>query len=354
MPVQKVEPNFERLRTALLAGEPDRVPLLELAIDRSIQSAFLGRPVVTLEDVVEFHIRAGYDAVRLQPKIDMNPGKFQPREGMRISEASETDRERRWYSEGTGIITSMEDFERYIWPRPEDVDYSPLEQAAKLIPDSMALIGQYGDIFTWIWEMMGFETFSFAIYENPELIECMFEKVGSIVYNLFENMVTMEKVKALWYSDDIAFKSGLLVSPELLRKYLFPWMKKIGELCRKYNVPFIYHSDGKLWDVMEDLLDCGIHALHPIEPQAMDIREVKRRYGDRLCLIGNVDLEYTLTRGTPEDVRKEVLALLRDVAPGGGYCLGSANTVTNYVKPENYRTMVETVLEFGWYPIQIN
>ncbi len=350
---RKIEPNFERLRTALFAGQPDRVPLLELAIDVSIQEAFLGRPIRTPKDVVDFHIQAGYDAVRLAPKIDMNPAKLTPKGGERRSEATELDKERTWYNEGQGIITSVEDFERYVWPKPEDVDYSIFEEIGRELPDSMMIIGQYGDIFTWIWEIMGFETFSFAIYENPELIDRMFAKVGGIVFNLFENMAAMDRIGALWYSDDIAFKSGLLVSPDFLRKYLFPWMKKIGDLCRERDIPFIYHSDGKLYDVMEDILACGVNALQPIEPQAMDIRELKRKYRGRLCLIGNVDLEYTLTRGTPEEVVEEVKSLLRDVAPGGGYCVGSSNTVPNYVKPENYRAMVETTLRYGRYPIEI-
>ncbi len=95
---------------------------------------------------------------------------------------------------------------------------------------------------------------------------------------------------ALWYSDDIAYQTGLLVSPRVLRTYHFPWVKKIGDLARARNIPFIYHTDGILWDVMEDLIGCGVGVLHPIEPQAMDIREVKQRYGDRLCLMGNLDL----------------------------------------------------------------
>jgi uroporphyrinogen decarboxylase len=83
----------------------------------------------------------------------------------------------------------------------------------------------------------------------------------------------------------------------------------------------------------------------------MDMREVKRRYGDRLCLVGNVEVD-TLSRGSPEQVREEVRALLREVAPGGGYCLGSSNTVPNYARLENYRAMLEEAWEWGGYPIR--
>ncbi|HDL18894.1 MAG TPA: nucleoside 2-deoxyribosyltransferase [Bacteroidetes bacterium] len=351
--MKKNEPDYQRLRTALYCGQPDRVPLLELHIDPSIQEKFLGRPVRTVAGTVDFYIQAGYDAIRVYPLIDMNPGKFQPKDGKRHTEATDEDRERNWFSEGKGIITNMEEFEKYRWPKPDDVDYRPIEEYAAAIPDSMKLIGQYGDIFTWVWEIMGFETFSYALYENPELIRLMFDRVGGIVYNLFENMVNMDKMGALWYSDDLAFQNGLFTKPEVFRRHLFPWMKRIGDLCRQYNIPFIYHSDGNLWEVMDDIIACGVNALQPIEPQAMDIVAVKEKVKGKMCIAGNMDLEYLLTRAPAGEVAEKTRELLQKVAPGGGYCMGSANTVPNYVKIENYRAMVETTLKFGWYPITL-
>jgi uroporphyrinogen decarboxylase len=81
----------------------------------------------------------------------------------------------------------------------------------------------------------------------------------------------------------------------------------------------------------------------------MDILEVKRRYAGRLCVMGNIDLGYTLTCGTPAEVATEVRTKLHDLAPGGGYCLGSSNSVPDYVPIKNYRAMVETALELGRY-----
>ena len=94
------------------------------------------------------------------------------------------------------------------------------------------------------------------------------------------------------------------------------------------------------------------HLLQPIEPKAMDIVELKNQVQGKLCLIGNVDVDL-LARGTPKQIRQKTRDLLRDVAPGGGYCLGSGNSVPNYVQVENYRAMVETVHEFGSYPITL-
>ena len=169
---------------------------------------------------------------------------------------------------------------------------------------------------------------------------------------IYEALLSYETVKALWYSDDLAYRTGFLVSPDIYRQHLFPWLKVIGDLCHRAGRPYIFHSDGVLWDVMEELVACGFDALQPIEPNAMDIREVKRRYGDSLCLIGNIDVD-VLSRSKPEIVRQQVRALLHDIAPGGGYCLGSGNTVPSYVRLENYCALIEEGLSSGIYPIEV-
>ncbi|OYD17379.1 nucleoside 2-deoxyribosyltransferase [candidate division WOR-3 bacterium JGI_Cruoil_03_44_89] len=336
------KPNFDRLCTALYCGEPDYVPLVELGIAQEIKKRFLGKKIYSLKEEVEFWSQAGYDYVKLQPGIDMNLSKITPQKGGW-----------HWASEHKGIISSWQDFEQYIWSKPEDVDYSDFEKITKYLPDSMAVIGQYGDIFTMVWELMGFENFSLMLYEDIELIEALFEKIGTIVFNLFENMVTFDCVKAIWYSDDIAYHAGPIISPIFIRKYLLPWMKKIGDMAKKHNIPYIYHSDGKLWDFIDDIIACGVNAIHPIEPKAMDIVEVKEKVKGKLCVIGNIDLSYTLTRGTPEETEEEVREKIHTVAPGGGYCLGSSNSIPKYVKLKNFIAMVESTKRYGKYPISV-
>jgi len=346
----KIEPDFNRLRTALFGGQPDRVPLLELAIADSIKQKLIGRPIEGVPEKIEFFQKAGYDYIRLAPKIEMNPAKRKPKEGERKSASSESTSERNWHASSKGMITNLENFENFQWPSMESVDYSDFEIAQKYLPDYMKIIGQYGDIFTWTWDFMGFETFSFALIDNPQLVELLFNKIGSIVLHLFETMVDFDNVGALFYSDDIAINTGLFVAPDVYRTYLFPWTKKIGNICKEKKIPFIYHTDGDIWEVLDDLKDCGVNALQPIEPQAMDIVELKRKRGKDFCLVGNIDVDL-LSRGPKEHVENEVKRLLQFVAPGGGFCLGSGNTVPDYAIFENYLAMIETGKQFGQYPM---
>ena len=345
------DPDYQRLLKTLRGGEADRVPLLELIVDPEIKSAFLGRPLASAADDIEFWHRAGYDCATVYPET---PALWYNQKKTQDAVTADSDAAsgfRTWASEGKGLIQDWSDLEKYPLCSIQQVNFSYFDQARRLLPSGMALVGAWGDIFTYTWEAMGFEQFSFALFERQNFVAHIFRLLGELSVQIVDALLSYDVVKAFWFSDDLAHKTGLLVSRDVFRKYLFPWLKEMGDRCRKAGRPFLFHSDGALWDVMDDLLDCGVCALQPIEPLAMDIREVKRRYGHKLCLVGNVDIDL-LCRGTEGEIRGQVRRLLREVAPGGGYCLGSANTVANYIPLDNYRAMIDEAQRFGKYPIQ--
>lgn len=338
-------PNIDSLIKALQNLKPNSVPIAELGVHPLIKEKYLGRKILTINDEIDFWYKAGYDYVKLQPAVDFNPAKIKSDTNLTYNDDGTVFR--KWASESSGVITSLKEFDEYIFPHTNEIDYKKFEEASKNLPEGMGIIGQYGDIFTMTWEMMGFENFSFALFEDATLIKMINEKVGEIVLSMFSNMAEMDFVNVLWYSDDIAYTNGLMVSPETLEKYFFPWLEKIGQIAKKFNKPLIYHSDGILFDVIERLIECGISALHPIEPKAMDILEVKKRFGDRIALIGNIDVDL-LARGSKEEIRKNVLFNIENVGFNGGYCVGSGNSIPEYVILENYITMIETAKSFSY------
>ena len=368
-----MQPNFERIRTALLSqGEPDRVPLAEASIDPGIKEAVLGRPILTAKDEVDFWVEAGYDFVPVHTGLRLMTGYGRSGEKEASSErerlllsnrrvgraryAVESDAELRrdWAEEGVGIITTRQELERFPWPQPEEFDNQEVfAEIAQALRPGMKIIAYQGHIFTPVWQMMGFEAFCFALRDDPALVGALFERIGAIQYAIFRRVLDFPQVAAAWWPDDIAYTEGLMIAPVHFRTYLFPWLKRMGDLCAQKGIPWIFHSDGDLTEVIEDLIGCGFNAIHPIEAKAMDIVELKRRYAGRLCLMGNLDLAYPLSLGTPDEVAAEVKRLLRHVAPGGGYCLGSGNSVTEYVPLANYQAMRKTCLEYGQYPIRV-
>jgi uroporphyrinogen decarboxylase len=339
-----LRPDFAQFEKTIRRGKGAHVPQIELGVHPKIKERFLGRPLVSLEDDIEFWFKAGYDYVKLQPGADFNPGKIGVDQNLTFNEDGTVFR--KWATENAGVISSMEDLAKYQFPSPQDYDYSRFERVRSLLPDGMGVIGQYGDIFTMTWEMMGFESFSQALFENPELVAALNENIGSLVMPMFEYFAQSDAVDVLWYTDDIAFTEGLLVSPDTLRTYFFPWLRRIGDLARKSGKPLLYHTDGILWDVFDEIIDCGVDAIHPIEPKAMDIVEVKKRYGDRLCLLGNVDVDM-LARGTKEQIRSVVQRNIEKVGYNGGYCVGSGNSIPEYVSYDNYLALLEASREFG-------
>jgi uroporphyrinogen-III decarboxylase len=118
--------------------------------------------------------------------------------------------------------------------------------------------------------------------------------------------------------------------------------------------PWVFHSDGNLMPILDDLLTLGMNGLHPIQPAAMNIKEVKAKYGQKVCILGNIDLDYTLTLGTPDEVDKEVKERIAAAGPGGGYVVTSANSLTDYCKTENVWAMAKAVKKYGKYPLDPN
>ncbi|MFH0797589.1 MAG: uroporphyrinogen decarboxylase family protein [Candidatus Omnitrophota bacterium] len=346
----KLEPNFERLRRTLFCQEPDRVPLAELLMDREMKDAFLGKPVRDTKTDVEFWKAAGYDYICIFPAKEMFEQSLPTNISYTQTAVGEGKFERKWAEGNRGVIACLKEFEEFPWPDSTNANYKLVEETKSHLPEGMGLICSVGGLWEYVWQLMGFESFSMALADNPELVEKMFHRVREIVYEIFTNLMDFDGIDAMWFCDDIAYTEGLMISPDILRKYLFPWYKKMAKICHDRGLPVLYHSDGNLWQVMGDIIDAGINAIHPIEPKAMDIGKLKKEVGDRLCLIGNIDLGYTLTRGTPEEVEEEVRQRIKDIAPGGGYCVGSSNTVTNYVPLENYQAMIEATLKYGSYP----
>lgn len=352
---RELKPDFERYLKTLHCEEPDRVPQGDWHVDQRPKEAFMGRPIKTLQDQVDFWYTAGYDYMTassgiLEP-VRAPEGMTTKGEGVHTEYGDKVSRE--WAHTHEGVLTSWEKFDKYKWPTIDDLDLSNWDVYDKILPKGMKAILLLGKIYTPAWMYMGAETFFNALETDEELVVAIINKIGDIQFQTFLRVTEHPCVGAVLNPDDIAFNTGLLVHPKYLRKYLFPWYKKMGKICREKGIGFIFHSDGDCTEVMEDLIDCGFHAFNPIQPNAMNIVEVKKKWGKKLCLIGNINLDSTLTLGTPEDVRAEVYERIRTIGPGGGYMVSSSNSITDYVPPENMKALLDATYEFGKYPIEL-
>ena len=162
------------------------------------------------------------------------------------------------------------------------------------------------------------------------------------IYRVFvDRLLQFDRVKIIWGSDDMGFRSGTLISPKDLREFVLPGHKLKAAASHAAGRPYLLHSCGKLDAIMPDLIeDVQIDARHSFEDTIETVVEAKAKYCDRIALLGGLDVDF-LCRATPKAVRARVRATLDACHPGGGYCLGTGNSVANYVPLDNYLAMLD-------------
>ncbi len=246
---------------------------------------------------------------------------------------------------GEGLIKSMNDFKRrFVLPDPgEDSLYEPLRPYFER-RDEFALIFSTRLGFLSALISMGFQTLMESIYLNSELIDAVMNAYVDWSAKVLRRVCDMG-VDVVATTDDFAFRTGPFMSPAAFRRWVVPYHQRA---LREITVPWILHTDGEIHLIVEDLLGMGIKGIHPIDPNCMDIREFKRDYGNRISIVGNVNVN-TLSTGTPEDTYVEVRDLIRDLAPGYGYIVSSGNSVPDYVRPENMLALARAMADFGKY-----
>ena len=344
------EPDFENLRTVLMGGVGRRVPNVELVIDREIKDGFMGRPVVTLKDDIDFRYEAGYDYAWISVGMIDPAGTVNKELVAKAADRKFAGKDERvWADEHGGVIRTMADFKAYPWPDPEKLDYSPFAEARKYLRPGMKIVAILGKVFTAAWQLTGFEKFCELLYDDPKLVNAMVKKVGDIQAAVCRKVVGFDTVGAVWVPDDIAYHSGPMLPPKWFVENTFPHYARMAEMCRREGKPFIYHSDGDMNAMIDTIIDAGFNALHPIEPESMDIYELRKRVGKRLCLLGNIRV-HTLSVGTAPEIRELVRDRVTRLGYEGAYCVGSSNSVPNYIPLANYEAMLEASREFGRVP----
>jgi len=359
------QPNFENLRrTILRQGPPGPVPFVELFADPGMVEAVLGErfeadlhryieePLVNVSaddlrallKAVEMYLRfcyeMGYDYVFMVTGLQFR--RSQVAVADTAAQVNWAGGLRYWQDESGGPIQSWEDFEAYPWPRPEDVSYAAFEYLSTLLPDGMKMSALQGGVFENATTLMGLERFSYALRDQPELVEAICQRVGELTTAVAEHLVTIDDLEVLFQSDDMGFYSGTLVSPDVLRRYVLPYYKKMAEAAHRADKLFLFHSCGNMYKLMDDLIDdVGIDAKHSFEDKILPVEEAYRRWGDRVSILGGVDMD-VLGRGTEEQVRARTREILEVCgAKGTGYGLGTGNSVANYIPVQNYLAMLD-------------
>ena len=336
---QERKPDFNRLRKVLLRESlPDVVPFYDLFADDVVISN-ITKKAADNESTVEFFYKLGYD----YSPVWISPG-YGEKTLSTDDTAKLTEGKREYTDENHGIIENRSDFDAYKWPEDDEWSITCVNQMAQYLPDGMKLIVSLKGVFESVINLMSLVPLCYAIHDDEQLVFDVFESVGKIHYAMIKacfEKSDISKIGAVTLCEDMGYLQGTFLPPEFMRKYAFPWMKKCVELVHSYDKPLILHACGNLERVMDDLIDyVGIDAKQSFEDKIQPITQAKELYGNRIALLGGIDINF-LCVSSEDQVREHVRNVLKKCMTGGGYALGTGNSVPNYIPYNNYLAMLD-------------
>jgi len=321
-----VQPDWEGfLRCLRRQGTPGRVHFIELLLDEEVKAAVAARfglmndvaaddPHFALKREVRVMRFLGYDYVRCGTD-DV---------GIRVNYHAAADTAdlgrkggRQYVDEHKGPITNWAEYEAFPWPDPEQLTTHKLQWFQTNLPDDMCVIGSGGfahfaEFVTWL---MGYETLCYALYDNRDLVAAISRRLIELYEVVARRILAFDRVKVLWGSDDMGFRSGTLISPADLREFILPGHKAMAAAAHAAGHPYLLHSCGKIDAIMDDLLDdVKIDALHSFEDTIKTVEQCKRLYGDRIAILGGIDVDF-LCRSDEEAIRRRVRRTLEAMQP---------------------------------------
>ncbi len=327
--------NRERVATALSHEQPDRCP------------AFLAR-IDDLDYWLESYGVEDEEAMRTMLGLDLRKvkynGLFDVEEGKTIWGTKDL-----WdagYSTQRGGFPlaearSVADIEGHKWPGAEAVDYEELRARVDRMDPGYTRILSLGfqPVFCTLCDLFGMERAMILMYERPSMIEAAVARIEDFLMS--EIRCAMERcaesVDFFWYGDDFSTQRGMMLSPELWRRFLGPVYREVFALIKSFGVGVWFHSCGTFRPVLAELVDSGMDVWETVQVhlEGNDPHELKTEFGKHITFFGAINCQRTLPFGTPEDVRSEVRERVRVLGRGGGYICGPDHSIQKNMPAEN-------------------
>ena len=332
----------ERVIAALERRVPDCVPYFECVIDPRVMQAILPGC-----DYFQFNDWIGMDNVGLNRSswsrdnveyVDRARGLFRDKWGVIRAFGPESTP-----APVEGPIKRPEDLRTYRPPDPEADDVlAGIPEVVARYKGTKAVTAICRDAFFNPAFLRGTTQFLMDMIDHPRLVHELIELTLSHDVRAMQRAVGAG-VDVVVFGDDYADKNSTLMSPRHFKEFILSGLKRCVDAAHEAGAYVVKHTDGNVMPIIDMLVETGIDALNPLEPNAgMDIGLLKDRYGKRVALVGNIDCGYVLSQAPVEEVRRVTRETIRRAAPGGGFCLSSSNSIHSSVKPENFMAMIET------------
>lgn len=244
------------------------------------------------------------------------------------------------------------DLDRIVWPDETDMEERlqyVREYVSAAKSTGIGVIFNCGSLFQTLCEyVVGMHDCLIMVMEKIDLFKEIMSRSADYFAELTRKAIEAG-VDIIYFGDDIAFNTGLFIRPEILKDAWLPYFEHMSEPARQKRIPIMFHSDGKIDEVVEWLIDIGVDSINPMDPSAIDYRVYKKRYGDRITLHGNIDLTWPLATGTPEDVETDVKAHMEVLKQGGRWIASSSHSIVDYIPHENFVAMINAFHKYGLY-----
>lgn len=340
--------SAERVFTALRRQQPDRVPIIESVIDEKVRQALFPQAVEmgAFSDAIGLDaVSAGMEFRRHQETADSYYDEW----GVYYRTSSEA-----LSHPVRGPIATREDLKNYQPPDPDAPwRLGRLPELVARYKGRKAVLVHHRAAFMWSAYLTGLDNLLLYFATDPGFAHELMDKV------LEANIaVARRAVRAgadlVFLGDDYAHNFAPMMSPAHFAEFVQPRLRRMVAAIHEEGAFCVKHSDGNIWSILDMIVDAGVDAINPLEPAAgMEMGRAKEHYGDRVCLVGNIDCGELLSHGTAEQVEKAVRRCILDGAAGGGFILSSSNSIHSSVKPENYLAMLRAGQQCGAYPLDV-
>jgi len=333
------KPDFGNLVSVLRRERPPRPTLFEFFLNEPLYRRLVGAPDDVSPHGLSDHLtvirafrNAGYDfATILLPDFCFPAGEVDQKETRSLNAGA--------------VISDRSSFDSYPWPDPAAVDYSILDLLESEVPEGMKLIvfGPNGVLENAVC-LVGFESLCYMISDDEQLAFDVFESIGSRLVEYYKRCAKHDVVGAIIGNDDWGFKTQTMLAPDDMRRFVFPWHKRIVSVAHEAGKPAILHSCGCLTSMMDDVIDdMKYDGKHSYEDTIQPIEDAYDQYHERIALLGGIDMDF-VCRSTPEEVHKRSRGMLKRSEKSGAYALGTGNSVPEYVPDVNYFAMIQAAL----------
>ncbi|MHB8278165.1 MAG: uroporphyrinogen decarboxylase family protein [Candidatus Humimicrobiaceae bacterium] len=241
-------------------------------------------------------------------------------------------------------LLNSDDVKKYKFPDPEDYLLNNIiEKSNKFSNDYFLFSLQNFTLFERSWLLWGYENVLISFYLKEKEINYLLDGITDFQVEVAKKIVKLNLVNGLHTGDDFGTQRGMIMSPEIWRKFFKNRYKKIWRIYKENNLPVMHHSCGNIIEIINDLIDIGLDVLTPIQPEAMEPELLSNKFGERLSFLGGISTQKTLPFGTPWQVKKEIIERIKVLGKYDGYIISPSHEVTSDCKEKNFLTMLETL-----------